>query len=80
MDASRALLLARLELRRAVDLLFFFPRAYEQPAPRTSDEHFQENLRVSFTGTVIDISEKVTQSGKHMFGLLLRTDGGGNVR
>ncbi len=80
MDASRASLLARLELRRAVDLLFFFPRTYEQPAPRTNDDQFQENLRVSFTGTVIDISEKVTQSGKHMFGLLLRTDNGGNVR
>lgn len=80
MDAGRAALLAKLDLRKAADLVFFFPRMYEQPAPRLAVEQFVENMRVSCTGTVVDISEKVTQSGKHMFGVLLVTEGGGNLR
>jgi ATP-dependent DNA helicase RecG len=80
MDAQRTALLAKLEVHRGADLLFLFPRTYQQPAPMLTVEQFAENMRVSFTGTVVDISEKVTQSGKHMFGLLLVPDGGGNVR
>lgn len=80
MDAQRAAWLARLGVYRCLDLLFLFPRSYEQPAPRKPLEQFAENLRVSFVGTVVDISERVTQSGKHMFGLLVETDDGGNVR
>ncbi|MFO0943257.1 MAG: hypothetical protein U0930_21185 [Pirellulales bacterium] len=80
LDAQRAAWLARLEVHRCVDLLFLFPRSYEQPAPRKATEQFEDNLRVSFVGSVVDISERVTQSGKHMYGLLVQTEDGGNVR
>jgi ATP-dependent DNA helicase RecG len=80
MDSQRTALLARLGVQKGLDLLFFFPRAYENPAPRMTVEQFEENMRVSFTGTVVDFSEKVTQSGKHMFGLQLVPEGGGSVR
>jgi ATP-dependent DNA helicase RecG len=72
--------LTKLGIRRGVDLVFFFPRTYEQPAPLLGVEQFVENLRVSFVGTIVDISERVSQSGKHMFGLQVAPDGGGSVR
>ncbi len=63
-----------------MDLLFFFPRSYEQVAPLQRAVDFVENTRVSFTGTVVEVSERVTQSGKHMLGALVAADGGGAVR
>ncbi len=76
----RAQLLAKLGLRRAVDLLFFFPRSYERVAPLQTSLDFVENTRVAFTGTVVEISDRVTQSGKHLLGALVAADGGGAVR
>ncbi len=76
----RAPLLERLGLRRPLDLLFFFPRTYEEAAPLQAVQDFVENTRVAFVGTVQEISERFTQSGKHMLGVLVLADGGGAVR
>lgn len=76
----RAQLLARLGIRRPIDLLFFFPRSYEQVAPLQTAQDFVHNTRVAFTGTVIEVSERVAQSGKHILGVLVAADGGGAVR
>lgn len=79
-DRHSARLLARLGILRASDLLFFFPRTYQQAAPRVTLDQFTEGLRVSCTGTIVDIDERVTQSGKHIFGMQLEPDGGGCIR
>ncbi|MEZ6134427.1 MAG: ATP-dependent DNA helicase RecG [Pirellulaceae bacterium] len=76
----RAQLLSRLGIRRAVDLLFFFPRGYEDAVPLQTVDAFSENVRVSFAGTILEIDERVTQSGKHMLGAQTRPDSGGSVR
>lgn len=66
---DRAKLLAKLGIRRAIDLAFFFPRNYEDVAPLQTPDQFVESTRVSFVGTINDIGERVTQSGKHMLGV-----------
>ncbi len=76
----RAKLLQRLEIRRAMDLLFFFPRSYEEVAPLQRVGDFEENLRVSFIGVVTEIDERISQSGKHMLGAVVAAEGGGFVR
>ncbi len=76
----RAPLLARLGLRRAIDLLFFFPRGYDEPPPLQPSAQFVENTRVAFTGTVTEISGRVTLTGKHILGALVIADDGGAVR
>jgi ATP-dependent DNA helicase RecG len=77
---ARGELLARLGVRRPIDLLFFFPRSYEEPAPLQSSTQFIENTRVAFAGTISEISGRVTQTGKHILGALVAADGGGAVR
>ncbi len=78
--SSRGQLLGKLGVRRPLDLLFFFPRDYEDAAPLQDVGSFVENTRVAFQGTVQEISERVTQTGKHLLGALVLADGGGAVR
>lgn len=77
---SRAPLFRKLGIERAVDLLFFFPRSYEDTAPLRIAGDLKENERVSVLGNVLEIDERVTQSGKHMLGALLNLDGQSSVR
>ncbi len=76
----RARLLNRLEIRRAMDLLFFFPRSYEEVAPLQNVGDFEENIRVSFVGTVQEVDQRISQSGKHMLGAVVAAEEGGFVR
>jgi len=76
----RARLLQRLEIRRAMDLLFFFPRSYEEVAPLHRVGDFEENIRVSFIGVVQEVDQRISQSGKHMLGAVVAAEGGGFVR
>jgi ATP-dependent DNA helicase RecG len=76
----RAQLFERLGIRRAMDLLFLFPRSYEEVAPLQKVTDFEENIRVSFTGIVQELDERVSQNGKHMLGAVVAADGGGFVR
>ena len=76
----RAQLLARLGIHRAVDLIYFFPRTYEPVAALRSAAQFAENERVSFVGTIRELDQRVTQSGKHMLGAVAEIDGGGFTR
>ncbi len=73
--ALRGKLLRKLGIRRAADLLFFFPRSYEEVAQVQRSSEFVENTRVSFVATVVEIAERVTQSGKHMLGVHTIADG-----
>lgn len=72
---DRAKLLAKLGIRRGIDLIFFFPRSYEDVAPLQTPDQFAEAMRVSFIGTVCEIGERVTQSGKHMLGVQVTPQG-----
>lgn len=76
----RARLLAKLGVHRAMDLLFYFPRSYEEVAPLQTLEDFVENTRVSFIAFVNELDERVTQSGKHMLGAQVSLPEGGAVR
>lgn len=76
----RAQLLNRLGIDRAVDLLFHFPRNYEQVVSLRSGNTFSENERVSCIGTIRELDQRVTQSGKHMLGAVAELEGGGFTR
>jgi ATP-dependent DNA helicase RecG len=76
----RATHLKRLGIRRAADLLFFFPRNYEDIAAVQGADSFVENTRVSLVATVVEMAERVTQSGKHMLGVQTAAEGGVSVR
>lgn len=76
----RAQLLNRLGVQRAVDLLFLFPRGYEQVAALRSGATFTENERVSCVGTIRELDQRVTQSGKHVLGAVAELEGGGFTR
>ncbi len=41
---------------------------------------FEENIRASFIGRVQEVDERLSQSGKHMFGAVVAAEGGGFVR
>lgn len=76
----RAPLLCRLGLQRPVDMLFFFPRDYEDTAPLRSGDELRENERVSVVGKIVELDERVTQSGKHMLGALIQLEGKAHLR
>ena len=71
---TRAELLRKMGIQRALDLLFFFPRAYEDTAPISPGIDLVENVRASVVGRIIDLDERVTQTGRHMLGALLALD------
>ncbi|RMF36740.1 MAG: ATP-dependent DNA helicase RecG [Planctomycetota bacterium] len=77
---ARAELLRRLGIQRCVDLLFHFPRDYEMPAPVAGSSDFIPNTRYTVVGHVVEMDERVTQSGKHMLGVLLDLESGGLLR
>ena len=52
---QRAELLERLGLRRAVDLLFFFPRSYQDMSELRGIPQLEENVPVSICGVVEEI-------------------------
>ena len=62
-------------IKSVKDVLTFFPRAYEETATLRAGDELREDERVSVTGSVLEIEERVTQSGKHMLGALLALDG-----
>jgi ATP-dependent DNA helicase RecG len=72
-DSRLAGLLAKLGLHRQVDLLFYFPRDYEQPVAITAVSEFADRRRVSFVGQVVELGERITHSGKHMLGVQVET-------
>ncbi len=72
--------LARLGIQRLVDLLFFFPRAYEEIRAVQSREQLIEGKKVSVMTRVLEMGERVTQNGKHMLGVHTITDDGAEIR
>lgn len=71
---QRAELLERLGIQRAVDLLFFFPRGYQDMSEMRPIEQLEENVPVSICGTIEEIDLRNTGPGRSMLGVLIRQE------
>src|SRR4026208_631130 len=66
---QRAELLARLGVRTARDLLFFFPRDYEDLSDRREIGDLEEDHVQSVRGEVVEIESRSTGFGKSVVGV-----------
>ncbi len=71
---ERAALLAKLNLRTAADILFQFPRSYQNMSQVRAIADLEERVAVSVCGVVEEIEQRTTQSGNSMVGILLRDE------
>lgn len=72
---KRAPLLEKLGLRTAKDLLFFFPRSYEEIRDVKRIDELVENEPCSICGIIREIDMKTTRNGLQMLGVLVEQDG-----
>jgi len=77
---QRVELFHKLGVRRATDLLFLFPRSYQDIAPYQSITELEPGLRASVIGQVVDMDQRVSFEGRSSVGILLAIEGGGYVR
>jgi len=77
---NRLELFHRLGIRRTTDLLFFFPRSYQDIAPYQSITELESGVRASVVGQVVDMDQRVSFEGRSSVGILLAIEGGGFVR
>jgi ATP-dependent DNA helicase RecG len=68
----RAELLERLELRTAADVLFFFPRDYQDMSELRSIAALEEDRLVSVCGVVEEADLRDTGQGRSVVGVLIR--------
>ena len=69
---ARAELLAKLEIRIVRDLLYFFPRTYEDFSAPKSIDQLVEGEAASVVGEVEEIDMVNTGVGRSMLGVLIR--------
>jgi ATP-dependent DNA helicase RecG len=69
---QRGELLAKLGLHYARDLLFFFPRNYEDMSELRDIEQLEEEKECSVVGHVEDVDLRSTQPGKCIVGVLIK--------
>ena len=69
---DRAELLQRLELKTARDVLYFFPRSYEDTSELRSIAMLEEDQPVSVCGTGEEVDLRNTGPGRSMLGVLIR--------
>jgi ATP-dependent DNA helicase RecG len=69
---DRAALIERLGLRTARDVLFFFPRDYQDLTDFRSIAALEEGVLASVRGVVEDVDMRVNQNGKSILGVLVR--------
>ena len=77
---SRAEMLERLGLRTAVDLIFFFPRDYEDISDVRTVEELEPELLQSVVGTVQETDIRSGRPGRSVVGILVQDDNGGHLR
>ena len=68
----RAALLEKLGLRTAADLLFFFPRTYDDFTQLDQIETLESDQAANVMGVVADIDQTVSGNGKHILYILIR--------
>jgi len=73
---ARVDLLERLGLRTAADVLFLFPRDYQDLTDHRPIENLEEGKLQTVCGIVEDIELRGTRTGKTILGVLVRQDGG----
>jgi len=73
---SRAKRLAKLGLSTARDVVFFFPRDYEFPAPASSVDQLREGEPASLVGTITETEIVSRTAGKSVFGVLVENESG----
>ncbi len=78
--AQRVELFHKLGVRKAIDLLFLFPRSYQDIAPYQSITELEPGVRASVIGQIVDMDQRVSFEGRSSVGILLAIDGGGYVR
>ncbi|MFM9062117.1 MAG: ATP-dependent DNA helicase RecG, partial [Pirellula sp.] len=78
--APRAAMFERLGIRKAIDLLFHFPRSYQEVSECKSIMELQEGVLATVVAVVVDIDSRFSFDGKSSVGVLLAVDGGGYVR
>ena len=72
----RGKLIAKLGPKVAGDLLYFFPRDYENPALETPVDQLSEGITASMVGVVTDAEIRSLYRGKSKFGALLENESG----
>ncbi len=77
---QRAEILEKLGLATAADVLFFFPRDYEDYSQLQSISDLVEGVPVSVAGTIIDIQEWTTSRHTHVLAILIEQGSGGYLR
>ena len=76
---ERAVLFQRLGLNTAADILFHFPRDYQDLSQVRRIAELEDRIPVSIKGVVEDIEQRTTSTGTHMVGALIQ-DGTGVLR
>ena len=71
---QRAELLAKLRLRTVRDVLFFFPRDYQDLTDVRSVDEFEEDTLLSVHGMVEEVELRNTGPGRSMLGVLVRQE------
>ena len=69
---QRAELLAKLGLRTAADLLFFFPRSYQDFTQLNQVTELAAEQMANLVGTIVDIDQMISGSGKHILYVLVQ--------
>ncbi len=73
---ERALLLERLGIHRPIDLLFFFPRGYQDVAAIRTAKELEADVRTSVVGTIESMDYRSYEEGRSSLGVLLDTNNG----
>src|SRR6185295_1630424 len=76
---QRAELFERLDLHTARDVLFFFPRDYQDLTDLRAIRDLEEDKLVSVHGTVEEVDLRGTRPGKSVVGVLV-SQGGDHLR
>ena len=69
---QRAELLARLDVRTAGDLIFFFPRDYQDLTDRRAIADLEEDHVQTVRGEVVEVDARSSGFGKSVVGVLVR--------
>nr|WP_261344706.1 ATP-dependent DNA helicase RecG [Allorhodopirellula solitaria] len=76
MGPARADRLRKLGLRKAQDVLFFFPREHQFPPPPTRVDDLREGVAATFVGKITDAELVSRTPGKSLFAAIVENDSG----
>lgn len=76
MGPARADRLRKLGLRKAQDVLFFFPREHQFPPPPTRVQDLREGIPATFVGKITDAELVSRTPGKSLFAAIVENESG----